>query len=841
MLERFSRAEVLKIQRPSRYVGGEVNAIRKSHDEVAVTIALCCPDTYEIGMSHYGYLLLYHILNDLDWAACERAFAPWVDMADLMRRRDVPLWTLESERPVREFDVIGFSVNTELAATTVLEMLDLSGLPLRSAGREAALPLVLGGGCGLANPEPFAPFFDAIFLGEADEGFVEIAETARRAKEENWEKRRLLEALSRVEGAYVPSLHASDGERPRVRRRILKDLSRSALPRRPLIPTTQPIHDRLTAEVSRGCTVGCRFCQAGFWYRPTREKSPEPLYRQIYEALDESGYEGLSLLSLSVTDYSALDCLLEALSDRIRAERLDFSLPSLRVGRVSASALATMSESRRTGLTVAPEAGTERLRRVINKPVTDSDVLETAEMIFSRGWLSLKLYFMLGLPTETDEDVAAMVRLIAKVSDAARRRSRRARVRVSVSPLVPKPHTPFQWEPLCDADVYRRRIDILRRGLRRLRNVHLRWQDIEISRLETLLARGDGRVADAVEAAWRRGARFDSWSDRHDPSLWDEVVAACGLKWEDYLGEISEEATLPWDFVETGVPKSYLLRERRLSRREEPTPNCREAGCGGCGVCGLKPGAPYPQNLLAEPTRIRPIRKGPPRYSGVVFRYRALCTKTGRAALLGHLEMKAILERAFRRAGLPLRFSEGHNPEPRFSFGQPVPLEVESTAEVFDVELTEPVDGQRLSERVNRHLPEGMVLYQVKMVAPKAPSLGAALSGIVYRVDLTPVVARLGRDEVENRIRRFMASDEVPFEKERKGRVRKVNMREFVREASLQDNNRLELSVRVIDELQIKAKFLLGRMLEIDEDEVLALRIRKVRNVLRRDARKERR
>lgn len=843
MVAGLSRAELLGVQRPSRYVGNEPNSIVKDHSRVRLKFALCFPDVYEVGMSHYGFLLLYHILNSRDDIACERAFLPWTDMAEVMRRRGLRLTTLETGSDVRSFDVIGVSVSTELAATSLLELFSLCGIEFLSEERRDALPLVIGGGTAFFNPEPLAPFFDAILIGEGEEAILEIADKVVEAKEKRDGRGKLLESLSEIEGVYVPSFFkvCYDGVRcvePRMRgydgvkRRWLNDINRSHLPSYPILPTSDVVHDRLTAEIARGCVVGCRFCQAGYVYRPLREREPEGLYKEIMTALDNSGYEEVSLLSLSSGDYSALDCLVRALFDRFEQERISLSLPSLRVSGEYGDTLEFMSRLRRSGITIAPEVGTERLRRFINKTIDDEKLVETVREVSALGWRSLKLYFLIGLPTETDDDIEAIADLLRRVMAEGRRCGQLRRLNVAVSPFVPKPHTPFQWEGFAGCDELRRKREILLRRLGRNRSIRLKFHDARLAEIETVISRGDRRVADVVVEAYRRGAVFDSWGDMFNYGAWREAFRSCSIDYEEFLSTLKVDEPLPWDHIDIGVSKEFLIVERKRAYDGKTTPICRDTVCSGCGVCGIKTGKRYPDGYLAESVDIRPIRKRPPRQSGVVFRYRLNCMKTERASLLGHLQIKRMLERAFRRAGLPLNFSEGNSPEPRMSFGHPVPLEVESTAEVFDVELTEHLDTREMVERINRYLPDGMVVYQARLISPKAPSIGESLSGIRYRVSLKPLLSKYSKAEFAERIEKFLSTKEMPFKKERKGKVRMVNLREFVRDVRLLNGDRLQIDTAVINSLQIRVKFILMAMLGIDEEEVLRLRIRKVRNFL---------
>ena len=594
------------VQKPARYTGGEWNSVIKDWGAVQVKVALAYPDIYEVGMSNLGLAILYDVLNSQSDVLAERVYAPWPDMEARMRSAGMALFSLETRHPLREFDILGFSLQYELNYATALNMLDLAGIPLRAAERGPEWPLIIAGGSCTYNPEPLAPFFDAFVIGEGEEVILEVVQTVAEWKEEEGggrgergkgEKEGLLRQLATIPGVYVPNLYQvryrADGTiaevRPKVPeappvvvKRVLPRLG--PIPTRPIVPFLQTIHDRGMVEIQRGCTQGCRFCQAGCIYRPVRERPLEEILSAVEELLANTGYEEIALLSLSSSDYSRIEDLIWALVERYRSPPLAVSLPSLRTDAFSVGLAELFQGRRRTGLTFAPEAGSQRLRDVINKRVTEEDLLTTAEAAFSRGWHRIKLYFMIGLPTETREDVAAIVRLVREVRKIGQRHhGRRTRISVSVATFVPKPHTPFQWCPLIDREELEARQALLRRGLRQ-RGISLSWHALETTLLEAALSRGDRRLAPVVERAWRSGARLDAWDEHFDADRWWRAFRAEGLDPDFYARrERSPEETLPWDHISAGVDKGFLLKEFRRAMEGRTTPDCREH-CLGCGV-----------------------------------------------------------------------------------------------------------------------------------------------------------------------------------------------------------------------------------------------------------------
>ena len=596
-----------RVQKPARYTGGEYNAVVKDRRQVDVRYALCFPDTYEIGMSNLGMRILYGLMNEMEGVWCERVFAPWGDMEEEMRREGILLYGLESGDSIADFDLIGFSLGYEMAYTNVLNMLDLAGLPLRSEERYGLSPIVVAGGTCAYNPEPLAPFVDILVLGEGEEVSVEIIQLYRKAREECWSKEEFLAAAAQIPGLYVPSLYEvsyrPDGTLERVMpregapavvtKRIVQDFDKSYFPVKTIVPSTEIVHDRVMLELFRGCIRGCRFCQAGYAYRPVRARNPETLLQQGIEACKDSGYQEMTLSSLSTSDYRPLEHLCDGLLDWCEPNKVSLSLPSLRADNFSLGLMERVQHVRKSGLTFAPEAGTQRLRDAINKNVTEEDLLRSCRTAFSGGWSSVKLYFMLGLPTETDEDVLGIADLAEKVyktwKEVTPNPKRGVTITVSTAWFVPKPHTAFQWEPQITMEEYQRRVKLLREHMKG-RSIKYNWHDSQTSFLEAVFARGDRKVADVIETAWRQGAKFDAWSEYFDFDRWQAAFEACGVDPAFYANRTRErDELLPWDVTSVGVTKNFLWRERERAYEAVITPDCR-VQCTGCGANKLYPG-----------------------------------------------------------------------------------------------------------------------------------------------------------------------------------------------------------------------------------------------------------
>lgn len=582
------------VEKPARYIGGEINSIFKDSNEISVRIALAFPDLYEIGSSYMGFQILYEIINDIPWAQGERVFAPWPDMEAQLREKNIPLYGLESKKSLAEFDLVGFTLQYELGYTNLLNMLDLAGIPLYASERKN-LPLVIAGGPGALSPEPLADFIDAFVLGEGEELLPELLTVVAKGKKQGLGRQEILKMLGSLAGIYVPeqfsAQYSSQGEymglSPKtllpLKRRVLKSFADFPLPKKSILPFVQPVHDRVSIEICRGCARGCRFCQAGMLYRPVRERPLAQLISQGSQLLKTTGSNEISLSSLSSADYSQIETLVREMMKETDAA---VSLPSLRVDSFSVGLAHLTKAIRNTGLTLAPEAGSQRLRNIINKNVSRDDILAAVSAAYANGWDNLKLYFMVGLPEERDSDIEEIVHLVREIDSLAKKRGKRssAKITIAVSTFVPKAHTPFQWSAFSSREEVERRQRILRTNLRSPR-FKVQTMDWEESRLEALLARGGRNIGRAVFLAWQKGCRFDAWTEHFQPDLWEAAFAEANINPDDVLREIPTVAVLPWDHIDVGVSKAYLLQERERAKEELVTPDCSFTGCVDCGVC----------------------------------------------------------------------------------------------------------------------------------------------------------------------------------------------------------------------------------------------------------------
>jgi radical SAM family uncharacterized protein/radical SAM-linked protein len=720
------------VQKPSRYSGSEVRRPLISWNAAKTRVLLAFPDVYEIGMSHLGILLLYEILNSRPGTLCERVFAPWTDMERHLRESGQPLGSLESGRPAREFDIFGISLSYELTYTNVLAMLDLSGIPLLGRERGEGDPLVLGGGVCTLNPAPVESFFDALLVGDGEEAALEIVRLVEEWKERKGKRRELLEGLSRIEGVHVP------GVSTRVSRRVLPDLSLSPLLPAPILPSMRVVHDRLGIEISRGCTRGCRFCQAGYVYRPVRERDPLLLLRYLQEVAPRTGYDEVGLLSLSAADYGCIDRLITEAMDTLSPERISVSLPSLRLDALSENTVRQIRKVRKTGFTLAPEAGTERLRQSLNKDIRDEELMRSAEWIFANGWQTLKLYFMVGLPGETAGDVASIGRLAKQVATVARRHGKRNTITASLSAFVPKPHTPFQWERQIAKEEIEERVAIVRAEVGRDKNIEVKFHSPAVSELEGAFSRGDGRLGGVLLRAYRLGARFDAWTESFRPEIWRQAFSEAGLAMRDYLGERDTAQPLPWDFVDAGIDREFLLSERGKARSGEATPDCRSGECSACGACppglsNITYSAMTASEEGAHSAERRSAAAAPAAQGRHLLRIRY--SKEGPARFLSGLEIQSLWGRSLRRAGFPVAYSQGFNPAPRLSFSPALPVGTESLAEYVEAEFSLPVAASELERKLPAFLPEGIGCVSARLVPPGSPRISDFDMHCTYRID----------------------------------------------------------------------------------------------------------
>ncbi|MDR3090437.1 MAG: TIGR03960 family B12-binding radical SAM protein [Desulfobulbaceae bacterium] len=782
-----------QVERPGRYLGNEFNSTRKSWHEISVRGALVFPDLYEIGMSHQGLQILYHIINAERDALAERCYCPDIDAERLLRQSAAPLVSLESGRALADFDFVGVTLPYELCDGNILTILDLAGIPFYAAERDERFPLILGGGAGAFNPEPVADFFDAILLGDGEEAILDIVRLLVEHKKQPCAKATLLRRLAAIDGIYVPSLFVEkagtlqplDQSVRLPRRRILPKLDQCRHLLKPLVPNTKIVHDRLGLEIARGCARGCRFCQAGTTYRPVRERDPEQIMTMAEEGIANSGFEELALLSLSTGDYSCLPQLFPRLVDRFAESFVGVSLPSMRVGTLTPEIMEQIRRVRKTGFTLAPEAGSERLRLAINKGITEEDLVATCQAAFALGWQGVKLYFMIGLPGETADDIQAIIDLCRRIRLASGAfGGGKKNVSISVGVFVPKAHTPFQWHGQLGIDEGRERITFLRGHLPK--GVSIKWQIPEQSFLEGVLARGDRSLAKLIETAWRMGARLDGWSEHFRLATWREAAARLGMVLEDYLRPRPLEAPLPWSHLDCGVTTEFLLRERQNSEQHIYTPDCRYHGCQACGVCDFKTIAPVVYDKEAAAGKSLPVtvpesakeeartekRRPPTRPDQEHHKYLISYRRVGAIAFLGHLDMLQIIFRSLRRAGIETNFSEGFNPSPKVSFSPALPVGTESECEYFLVDSPRPLPhSEEILARLNAALPPGLAATAISRHPGRVPQ------SIVCDYEITGVAPL---EDYADSLTKFIDATSRMVERERKGKTRLVDIRPLV-------------------------------------------------------------
>lgn len=783
-----------KVKKPARYTGGEFNSVQKNWDSVSCRMVLALPDVYEVGMSNLGLAILYGILNRRGDTLCERVYAVWTDFEEEMRAKNIPLFSLESKRAVKDFDFLGFSLQYEMIFTNVLNMLDLAKINLHAAERTIDEPFVIGGGPCVYNVEPMADFFDFFVIGEGEEILGEVAE-----KFIEWKnggkiggRRGFFKKLLGVTGIYVPSFYIPiydeknfiglkilENAPSKILKRVVKNMNDVATVEKPLVPFIDIVHNRAMLEIFRGCTRGCRFCQAGMSYRPARERTVENLRETARRLIDVSGYDEMSLTSLSSADYSCLNRLVEELQADFSNEKISFSLPSLRIDSFSIELADKLQAVRKSGLTFAPEAGTQRLRDVINKNVTEENLLAACGAAFEKGWKTIKLYFMMGLPTETDEDIAGIADLAQKVANLYRqiKKRRDVKITVSVSCFVPKPFTPFQWYGQISLEEFTRRQKLLK-SLITDKAITYNYHDAKLSVLEGAIARGDRRLCKVIETAWRNGAKFDGWSDLFKFEIWQSAFESCGVDMK-YFSERTRNIYEPlaWEHTSPGVNKNFLISEMEKSERGETTRDCRRTSCTGCGVCmnlGVKV-IDYSNDAENFSNEKKSLVPGA--FCLVPTKYRAQIKKGNEIAFLSHLEYMNVFMNALLRSKLPAAYSEGFNPHLKVSFATALGVGVTSDCEYVDFELTQNVKSNEVLTRLNSQLPKGAEILRIRKINGKVPALSAAIDFSRYEIFIDADF-----EETLKAAEKFNSAKEINFTRVTPKHTREIEIKKYIAE-----------------------------------------------------------
>jgi len=798
------------VLKPARYTGGEWNAVRKDWDSVQCRFALALPDVYEVGMSNLGLAILYEILNRRADIAAERVYAPWIDMEEKMRARGIPLFSLESRCPIEEFDFIGFSLQYEMIYSNVLNMLDLAGIPLYARERGEDMPFVVGGGPCVYNVEPIADFFDFFVIGEAEEVLPELCDAliAWRAEGCPGGRRGFLTRLLAIDGIYVPAFYEPlydeagyfremrllhPAARPVIYKRVVRDMDAVMSVEHPIVPYMDIVHNRMMLELFRGCSRGCRFCQAGIAYRPARERTEERLRGMAQGLIASTGYDEMSLTSLSSADYSCLGRLVDDLMADNAGEKISFSLPSLRIDSFSIDLAHRMQQVRKSGLTFAPEAGTQRLRDVINKGVTEENLLTACGAAFRHGWKQVKLYFMMGLPTETDEDIIGIAKLAKKVVDLYTeiRGRRGCKVTVSVSCFVPKPYTPFQWFGQLPIEEFRRRQQLLKEHITD-RSITFHYHDARLSVIEGVFARGDRRLAPVLYEAWKNGAKFDGWSDLFDDSRYFAAFEKCGVDWEYFsrrtrtIGE-----PLPWAHTSPGVLERFLKSEWQKALSASLTEDCRRTHCTGCGICptlGVDvidyAGTEAKRAVLSD-EKIPAVGEASPVADKTgnpaerrLFVYRGLITKGEELRYVSHLDYANLFVRACKRAHLPMAYSEGFNPHMKVAFASALSLGAASDAEYVDFEMTEALAPSEVMAHLGAHLPRGAQVVRLRLLEGKHRALMADVDEARYRIAV-PYAGDV--EAVRASVVRYNAAESAVWERSTPKKSRTIETKTYIK------------------------------------------------------------
>ncbi|MFH2059905.1 MAG: TIGR03960 family B12-binding radical SAM protein [Pseudomonadota bacterium] len=835
------------VQSPTRYAGNEINTVKKDWEQVDLTFALVFPDLYEIGTSHFGLQILYSILNRHKAIAAERFFAPAPDMEAYLLDKQIPCLSMESQHDLKRFDIIGFSLLYELNFTNILTLLHVSGIPFYSKLRDNTFPLIIGGGPCAFNPEPLADFFDAFVIGDGEDAVIQISETIIAFKKQgDGKKQTLLRKLSRIAGVYIPSffepVYDEQGiqtltplfdDYTSVKRAFLPKLTQESFPESPIIPFGKPVHDRLRLEIARGCSRGCRFCQAGMIYRPVRERSIEDLVNITKKSLKTTGYSDISLLSLSTGDYSNLPALMIQLMALNTGHCNAISLPSVRAEKLTPELMNIIKKARKTGFTIAPEAGSQRLRDIINKNLTEESIRATVENALKLGWKNIKLYFMMGLPFETQEDIEAICRLSTHLAGSYAKGSKI--IIVSTACFIPKAHTPFQRESQISLEETKEKLQYLKTHLTH-KKVKLKWQDPHMSLVEGVWARGDRKLSKLLVAAFENGCRLDGWSDHFNFSLWQDAFDKTGIDPQFYTTrKRSDDEVLPWDHIDSGVLKAFMKKEFEQAKKQALTQDCRENDCTGCGVCDfekLQPVINEPIGFVTktdDPIDVQAEDPNDSQKSSVLDRlpddafkkFEMTFSKLGRARLFGHLELATIIRRAMRRAGLTVKYSQGFNPSMKLSFDNALPVGMESEQETLFIYLEKKMNPSNIMRLLNPQLPKGIEITGCKAFRKSDNIL---INSARYTINFNK--NGIKKDDVE---RLLDLSELIVEDRSKKGKIRRTDLRKTIETILFIDDKTLEIVLKKYNERIIRPLEILTHGLGLSQEQVQTARIRKIK------------
>lgn len=818
--DRLNYEELLPfVRKPSQYIGEEVNSIKKDLKNIQASIALVFPDLYEIGMSHLGLKILYHIVNKREEFAAERVFAPDLDYEELLRKKCMPLASLENKLPLNKFDIIGFTIPYEMSYTNILNILDLGHIPLLRKDRGEDHPLIIGGGPCAYNPEPLADFFDCFIVGDGEEVIIELLELFAASKNEKETKSQILRRLAGIKGVYIPSMfkieYVEDGSikqiepedkrYAKVEKRILLNLDNVDYPVAPVVPVTKLVHDRVSIEIDRGCTQACRFCQAGFIYRPVRERTVEKILELSANSIEKTGYREISFLSLSSGDYSKIDRLLPEFIRSFSSSNVFLSLPSLQPGTIKKDLIDCMKLTGKSGITIAVESGSQRLRNVLNKKITEEEVLTVTENFAQAGWETIKLYFMVGLPTETDNDLEEIYLICKKVFSKAKQKNPRfKKLNIGISFFVPKPHTPFQWVSQVDFVHAEKKLKFLKSKFKSRSKYKIKWQNPKLSFLEGVFARGDRRLGKVLLHAFQLGCKFDAWSERFNFESWIAAFEKAKMDPAFYTqNRIDKNEIFPWDLIDIGVKKDYLFKEYLQSKKEIKEEDCRQ---GKCIVCGLENICSDIRKIMGDKETFSLINqtviteKDNNKKDEAIFKYRIQFSKTSTARFLSHLEITSLLIRALHRARIPVDYSKGFHPRPRISFAFALPVGMESKEELFDVLLTTEMEPDSIKDKLNNVMPMRMRIHSIMKISLNSKPLSAINNKIQFKIYINGVkgIQPLDLPLHEKRLAEFLSRDKINIFSEKNGAVEEIFFNSWFDSLKIQSMGKNGLTLELV-------------------------------------------